>query len=235
MLGQLTQSLTDLAARQPLAAVLINQAATPCTTGCNPMHSDCNPLHEPSPNRPPPTPSPVEGSPPLYLRPLYFRPLHLRPLYLLPSRPHWPYPAPAGDDTSQQREQHLRPRPGAGRVVGPRLQRAAHVAVGGGRARGPAVQGGRARRRPLPGAPCSRGKPHAPHPSHAPHPPHPPHYPFSPVPPPRRPSCDHRAHSQAPTPPRPNVQVTAQGVRGIAAQRTATKRSAAEAGADEDE
>ena len=100
MLGQLTQSLTDLAARQPLAAVLINQAATPCTTGCNPMHSDCNPLHEPSPNWPPPTPSQVEGSPPLYLRPLYFRPLYFRPLYLLPSRPHWPYPAPAGDDTS---------------------------------------------------------------------------------------------------------------------------------------
>ena len=192
------------------------------------MHSDCNPLHEPSPNRPPPTPSPVEGSPPLYLRPLYFRPLYLRPLYLLPSRPHWPYPAPAGDDTSQQCEQHLRPRPGARRVVGPRLQRAAHVAVGGGRARGPAVQGGRARRRPLPGAPCSRGKPHAPHP------PHPPHHPFSPVPPlgGRRVTT---ARIARPRPPRPNVQVTAQGVRGIAAQRTATKRSAAEAGADEDE
>ena len=38
MLGQLTQSLTDLAARQPLAAVLINQAAALSTRGRSPMH-----------------------------------------------------------------------------------------------------------------------------------------------------------------------------------------------------
>ena len=77
-------------------------------------------------------------------------------------------------------------------------------------------------------------KPHAPHPPQPPHPPHPPHHPFSPVP-----SLGGRRVTTAriarPRPPRPNVQVTAQGVRGIAAQRTATKRSAAEAGADEDE
>ena len=43
------------------------------------------------------------------------------------------------------------------------------------------------------------------------------------------------AREARPRPSRPTCQVTGQGVRGVAAQRTATKRSAAEAGADEGE
>ena len=43
------------------------------------------------------------------------------------------------------------------------------------------------------------------------------------------------AREARPRPSRPTCQVTGQGVRGVAAQRTATKRSAAEAGADEEE